>query len=296
MKKIKVKKIENYELVKRERIFVKLFKELENVGVGCSPFEKLPKLILTLILQFLDAKDMAQIFRLNKFFFKFLWTSPNSGMLWEKMCVNQQEGEKINEKEVEEFIKNNPTSDQFEKKMNRFLFYFKHCAFFEWDPQHKEDVFEIYQKTCVVYERASQKRPINGPSWTIPSKNIFKGKTKKVELLCSFSSLNLSCMCFGVITSNYVNWNDYTHYVHGGKFGTGEASIPNELDLKKGVNDIKILIDIENRKMKTYCLKTQREITLTLSNLVNIEDGIRFAVSFSFPKDFFEVKKMRTFH
>eukprot|EP01091_Cochliopodium_minus_P006561 TRINITY_DN1650_c0_g3_i2.p1 TRINITY_DN1650_c0_g3~~TRINITY_DN1650_c0_g3_i2.p1 ORF type:complete len:294 (-),score=75.08 TRINITY_DN1650_c0_g3_i2:156-1037(-) len=280
------------ESLKRERIFEKLFDDLENVGVGSSPFEKLPKLILSHILQFLNAKDLAPIFRLNKFFFKFLWISPNSGLLWEKLFT-KQEGEKVNERDVEQYVMN-PTIDKFEKKMNRYLLYFKHSNLFEWDPKYKEDVFEIYNKRKVVYERRSQ-NPETNVIWSIASKNVFKCNNKKVELTCSFKTRYHYCATFSLITSSYSEWNDYANHSDENG-GTGEGTIPTEINCVSGKNyDIKILIDIDKKTMTTTCLTNDQQIILSLSGLVNAENGLRFAVSLTEVGDYFEVKKMRTF-
>eukprot|EP01091_Cochliopodium_minus_P006560 TRINITY_DN1650_c0_g3_i1.p1 TRINITY_DN1650_c0_g3~~TRINITY_DN1650_c0_g3_i1.p1 ORF type:complete len:294 (-),score=77.69 TRINITY_DN1650_c0_g3_i1:156-1037(-) len=280
------------ESLKRERIFEKLFDDLENVGVGSSPFEKLPKLILSHILQFLNAKDLAPIFRLNKFFFKFLWISPNSGLLWGKLCINQQEGEKVEESDVEQYVMN-PTIDKFEKKMNRYLLYFKHSNLFEWDPKYKEDVFEIHNKRKVVYERRSQKQgTIN--TWSIASKNVFKSNHKKVELICSFYAQHPTCTTFGLITSSYSSWNTYTYYSNGGRSGVGEGTIATEVG-EGPVYEINILIDIEEKTMTSTNLQTNKKAVLSMSRLVNVENGLRFAVSLTEVGDYFEVKKMRTF-
>jgi hypothetical protein len=68
------------EPMKRKKIFGKLFEELENNKIEStgSSFENLPKLVLSQIILELDIKDVAKLFCLNKFFFKFLWFSSNS--------------------------------------------------------------------------------------------------------------------------------------------------------------------------------------------------------------------------
>ena len=67
------------QTLKRNKIFEKLFEELESISTGNSQLEKMPKLVLCNILFFLEGKDVVKLMRLNKSFFKFLWTSPNAG-------------------------------------------------------------------------------------------------------------------------------------------------------------------------------------------------------------------------
>ena len=73
------------EPLKREMIFGKLFEELEKdnkIESSGSLFENLPKLVLCHILMELKAKDVVKFFRVNKYFFKFLWISPNSSKIF----------------------------------------------------------------------------------------------------------------------------------------------------------------------------------------------------------------------
>ena len=68
--------------MKRKLIMKKLFDDLENNKMERSEnsqFENLPKLVLSNILSQLNLKDISTLFRLNKYFFKMLWTSPNMG-------------------------------------------------------------------------------------------------------------------------------------------------------------------------------------------------------------------------
>eukprot|EP01091_Cochliopodium_minus_P006089 TRINITY_DN1596_c0_g1_i2.p1 TRINITY_DN1596_c0_g1~~TRINITY_DN1596_c0_g1_i2.p1 ORF type:complete len:175 (-),score=50.77 TRINITY_DN1596_c0_g1_i2:90-614(-) len=160
------------ESLKRKNIFEKLFNDLENLTVGSSDLEKLPKLILCNIFKFLSERDLGKIFRLNKYLFKFLWSSPSSGPLWEKMIIYQQEGLPVDERIVEQFVMN-PMLDKFEQKMTRYLLYFKNLNNFEWDSTFLK--YQIVNKKKAIYL-------VENTTSSIPSKYIFKGQ-RKFELI-----------------------------------------------------------------------------------------------------------------
>ena len=69
------------ETQRRKKKFERLFEDLEKnkIESSASFLENLPKLALTHILLQLSPKDVLRMFELNKYFFKFLWTSPNAG-------------------------------------------------------------------------------------------------------------------------------------------------------------------------------------------------------------------------
>eukprot|EP01091_Cochliopodium_minus_P001046 TRINITY_DN1091_c0_g1_i1.p1 TRINITY_DN1091_c0_g1~~TRINITY_DN1091_c0_g1_i1.p1 ORF type:complete len:336 (-),score=96.05 TRINITY_DN1091_c0_g1_i1:63-1070(-) len=281
------------EITKRNKIFLKLFNDIEKMsGSGSSEIEKMPKLILTNIFQFLDAKDLASIFRLNKFFFKFLWTSPNSGTLWEEMCIRQQKGEKVKEREVEQYVMN-PTIDKYEKKMGRYLLYFKHCNLFEWDPTNNGDVYQIVNKSKAIYNMNG----FDGSNKTLASKNIFKGK-QKIELICSYRTNKSAWMTYGVIASNYKEWYTYQHTGNGaGIVATsfGEYQYENNTG---PVIEVKVLIDLECKTMSVDCLSdpSKSPTSTNFSNLQRVdEDGVRFAFTITYKDEYFEVKKMRVY-
>jgi hypothetical protein len=137
----------------------------------------------------------------------------------------------LNEKEIEQYVMN-PTNDEFIQKMNRYLLYFRMGNNFEWEiiPENK-DHFDVVNKTKVVHK---EKAIIT----SIASKNVFKGNMK-VELICSFLSFKVghfTCSKIpffnqiffihllkkGVITSQYKNWNTYSHTGDSGKGSTNQ--------------------------------------------------------------------------
>lgn len=78
--------------LKRNKIFEKLFEDLEKNKIESSGsiLENLPKLVLCQILLNLTPKDVFKMFQLNKFFLKFLWTSPNAGNSKKKKNKNNK--------------------------------------------------------------------------------------------------------------------------------------------------------------------------------------------------------------
>eukprot|EP01091_Cochliopodium_minus_P003002 TRINITY_DN12839_c0_g1_i1.p1 TRINITY_DN12839_c0_g1~~TRINITY_DN12839_c0_g1_i1.p1 ORF type:complete len:205 (-),score=30.90 TRINITY_DN12839_c0_g1_i1:219-812(-) len=192
--------------LKRSLIFDKLFQDLELITSGGeSLIEKLPKILLCYILQYLNPKSLTNVFRLNKFFFKFLWTSPHSAPLWEHLCKKQFSQINLTEREVEQVVMN-PTNDKYEQKMSRYFLYYKLGFQFEWDISNNTDKYEIFKKMKAIYKS-------NNATRTIASKTIFKGP-KKYLLNCSYQTNKGGWFTFGILSSSYNEWDSYQY---GGK-------------------------------------------------------------------------------
>jgi hypothetical protein len=98
----------------------KFFEEIENAKPE-SDFEKIPKVLLLKILNYLDLKNISKLFRLNKYFFKSLSNKQSSiNQLWKSFTYDQN----IEENEIDKILKG-ISFTPFEKKINKFYLFLK---------------------------------------------------------------------------------------------------------------------------------------------------------------------------
>ena len=100
----------------------KIFLGIEN-SKASNQFESLPKVLLSKIFCYLDAKNITKVFVLNKFFLKIMTESSlSTNNTWKSFL--ERDGEVIDQIEIENYLKVLKTTD-YEKKMNSYHLYFK---------------------------------------------------------------------------------------------------------------------------------------------------------------------------
>ena len=114
-------KVEMIEECKKE-MWEKIFEEAKNSKPN-NQFESLPKVLLSKILGYLDIKNIAKLFLLNKFFLKFLSdkTSPSTNRVWRGFIIADHLDD---ENELEDYMKNYVKTG-FEEHMNPFYVFYK---------------------------------------------------------------------------------------------------------------------------------------------------------------------------
>ena len=110
------------------------------------------------------------------------------GTVWQNLCKEIfTEGKELNEREVEQCVMN-PTNDQYDQKMSRYLLYLKYASFFEWDSNINKDHFVI-QKNRVIYTGDNVTR-------TAASKTVYKDKN--VEFIVRYHTNKNAWFTFGI--------------------------------------------------------------------------------------------------
>jgi len=108
---------------------------LESVKAEAT-FEKLPKNVLAEIFCKLKSKDLAAIWRLNKYFFKLLFDSPCSTILWKNQSISYFE---LEPEKLEEELSNldRKQFSAWEQHLNKYCLFFKYYRILTWDPLKK---------------------------------------------------------------------------------------------------------------------------------------------------------------
>ena len=107
---------------KNSELIEKIFLGIEN-SKASNQFESLPKVLLSKIFCYLDAKNITKVFVLNKFFLKIMTESSlSTNNTWKSFL--ERDGEVINQIELSSFLKEIKKSE-YEKKMNSYHLYFK---------------------------------------------------------------------------------------------------------------------------------------------------------------------------
>ena len=117
----------NKENLSKEKV-EKLFEMKENQEK--SIIEKLPKILLAYLFSYLEIKEVAKVWTLNKFFLNLLGESNCSKMVWKSICENTIGISEENE--VKLFV-GGIDKTEFEKRLNDYCLFFKHNSLPKWD-------------------------------------------------------------------------------------------------------------------------------------------------------------------
>eukprot|EP01091_Cochliopodium_minus_P018900 TRINITY_DN7779_c0_g1_i1.p1 TRINITY_DN7779_c0_g1~~TRINITY_DN7779_c0_g1_i1.p1 ORF type:complete len:309 (-),score=50.53 TRINITY_DN7779_c0_g1_i1:28-933(-) len=106
-----------------------------------SDLEKLPKNVLSNILYYLPPKDLAIVWRLNKYFLNILSESNSATLIWKNLCKIYLDKIEI-DLEMEDFIQSLKKTE-FEKKLNKYCLYFKHGGRLIWNVDKKGNNIQL---------------------------------------------------------------------------------------------------------------------------------------------------------
>ena len=112
----------------------KFMQSLEEVKPS-NEFERLPKPIQSLIFNNLSVKELGMMQRMNKYLFKSISASALSNTIWKNQFVNYL-GEKIDEKDIEEFQITKNGLSNFEQQLSVYYLYYKYWQEITWDPSY----------------------------------------------------------------------------------------------------------------------------------------------------------------
>ena len=120
-----------------------------------SQFEKLPKALICMIINCLNASNVAKMIRLNKLFFKLILKSKYSSIIWKNLA--RKEGKQIEEfaeSELDEYFKQRGVS-KFERMIDKYCILYKIGFSLRWDSKLIGPSFYLDDNQRTVYSKES---------------------------------------------------------------------------------------------------------------------------------------------
>ena len=133
--------------------------------------QKLPKPLLCIIISYLNAKSIAAVLRLNKFFLQLVSNSVYSNIIWKKLVSME---DNLLDKKAEDIMKYVDLSE-YEKQLDKYLLLFKYGAPLEWDDEYKPPGHVIFNNGKTLKRK-------EGGWGVLFSKRVLKGGFHLVEI------------------------------------------------------------------------------------------------------------------